>query len=151
VAEFAGNLANFLVHPLIYQRLFLQDRKKRVRIGGISENPSARKASGNDASLLKTEIAAPARSGRAHDDVIHQMELQDSAGFEKSPSEAHIGFRRRRITRWMIVHQDEGIGRMRDHRLKDFSWVCEGLIDRPLTNRADLNEMLLGVEKKDRC
>ena len=45
------------------------------------------------------------------------------------------------------MHQDEGIRRMDDHRLKDLSRVGEGLIYRPLTNRADLNEMLLGVEK----
>lgn len=49
----------------------------------------------------------------------------------------------------MIVHQDERVGRMDDHRLKDLSRVGEGLIDRPLTNRADLNEVLFGVEKND--
>jgi hypothetical protein len=36
-----------------------------------------------------------------------------------------------------------------DHRLKDFFWVGEGLIDRPLANRADLNEVLLGIQKND--
>ena len=47
------------------------------------------------------------------------------------------------------MHQDERIGRMDDHRLKDLSRMGEGLIDRPLTNRADLNEVLFGVEKND--
>ena len=49
----------------------------------------------------------------------------------------------------MIVHQDERIGGVRDHRLKDFSWVAERFIDAALANRADLNEVLLGVEKND--
>ena len=38
---------------------------------------------------------------------------------------------------------------MRDHRLKDFSWVAERFIDAALANRADLNEVLLGVEKNN--
>jgi hypothetical protein len=36
---------------------------------------------------------------------------------------------------------------MRDHRLKDFSGVSKRLIDGSLANRADLNEVLLCVEK----
>jgi hypothetical protein len=48
------------------------------------------------------------------------------------------------------VHQDKRISRVRNNRLKDFSWVGEGLIDAALTSGADLNEILLGVEKKDR-
>jgi len=31
----------------------------------------------------------------------------------------------------VIMRHDERIGGVRDHRLKDFSWVGEGLIDRP--------------------
>jgi hypothetical protein len=45
----------------------------------------ARKASGNDAALFEAEIVASARSGRTDDDVIYQLELQDSAGLENSP------------------------------------------------------------------
>ena len=53
-----------------------------------------RKASASDATFFVTEIAAPARCGSTDDDVIHQMKLQDSAGFENSPGKPQIGFRR---------------------------------------------------------
>ena len=38
---------------------------------------------------------------------------------------------------------------MRDHRLKDFSRMAQRFIDTALANRADLNEVLFGVEKDD--
>ena len=47
------------------------------------------------------------------------------------------------------MHHDEGIGGVDDHRLKDFSRMGERFIDTALANRADLNEVLLGVEKDD--
>ena len=108
---------------------------------------SVGKASSNEAGFVKAEIAAPAGGWRTDDDVIYQPELEDSAGFENSPGESHIGFGRGRISRGVIVHHDEGIRRVRDHRLKDFSWVAERFIDAALAHRAGLNEMLLGVEK----
>lgn len=58
--------------------------------------------------------------------------------------------RKGRVARGVIVHQDEGVGRIRDHRLIGFSRLGEGLIDRPLTNRADLNEVLLALRRKTR-
>jgi hypothetical protein len=68
---------------------------------------SIRKASGNDAALFEAEIVAPARGGRTDDDVIQQVELQDSAGLENPPSEPHIGLGRGGVTRRVIVHQNE--------------------------------------------
>jgi hypothetical protein len=61
---------------------------------------AARRASRNDAPFLEAEIAAAAGSRHPDDDVIDQMNLQDSAGFENSPSKTHVSFRRRRITRY---------------------------------------------------
>ena len=58
---------------------------------------SLKKASSDDASFFETEIAAPPRSRGAYDDVIHQLDRQDSAGFENSPGEAQISLRRRRV------------------------------------------------------
>ena len=49
----------------------------------------------------------------------------------------------------MIVHHNEGIRGVRDHRLKDFSWVAERFIDTALANRADLNQVLFGIQKSD--
>jgi hypothetical protein len=103
----------------------------------------------NDAGFFEAEIAAPARSGCADDDEIYQLKLQNSAGFENSPGKPQIRFRRRRITGGMIVHQDEGVGRVSDHGLKDFSRVAERFVHAALAHRADLNEVLLGVEKND--
>ena len=52
----------------------------------------------------------------------------------------------------MIVDHDERIGGVRDHWLKDFSWVGERLIDGALTNRTDLNEVLFGQPRiSPRC
>ena len=97
------------------------------------------KASGNDASLLETEIAASTRSRSADNDVIQQLELQDSAGFENSPGKAHIGLGRGGVTRRVVVYHDEGISGVGDHRLKDFSWMGQRLIDAALADRADLD------------
>src|SRR5215469_132030 len=74
-----------------------------------------RKALSNDAGFLKTEIAAPAQCRRTDDDVVHQLEQQDPAGFENPPGEPQIGFGRGGITGGMIVHQDEGIFGVCDH------------------------------------
>jgi len=104
------------------------------------------KASKNDASLLKAKIAAPPRSRHTDDDVIHQMELEDSASVQNSPGKAHIRFGRGGVTRRVVVHHDEGIRGVSDHGFKDFSWVAERFIVTALANRADLNEVLLGVE-----
>ena len=47
------------------------------------------------------------------------------------------------------MHQDEGVGGEYNRRLKDFARMRERLIDTALANRADLNEVLFGVEKDD--
>jgi hypothetical protein len=47
-------------------------------------------ASSDDAGFFEAEIAVPAESRHSNDDVIHQMELQNCAGFENSPGKAHI-------------------------------------------------------------
>ena len=49
------------------------------------------KASCNDAGFFKAEILASARFWGADDDVIDQIDLEDSGGFGNSPGEAHIG------------------------------------------------------------
>jgi hypothetical protein len=101
---------------LIVVRCVLRVRCARL-IWGRSE------ASGNDASLFETEIATASRSRRTDDDVIKQLNLQDPAGLENSPGEPHIGFGRGRVSRGMIVHHYEGLRGVRDHWLKDFSWM----------------------------
>jgi hypothetical protein len=60
---------------LIVVRCVLRVRCARL-IWGRSE------ASRNDASLFETEIAISPRGGSADDDLIQQLELKDSAGFE---------------------------------------------------------------------
>ena len=105
--------------------------------------------SSDNTTFFETEIAAPARSGRTDDDVIYQLELEDSAGLENSASKPHISLTRRSVAGWMVMHHDEGIRGVRDHGFKDFSWVAERFIDAALANRADLNEVLLGVEKNN--
>ena len=47
------------------------------------------------------------------------------------------------------MHHDEGIRGVRDHGLKDFSRVAERFIDAALAHRADLDQVLLGVEEND--
>jgi hypothetical protein len=59
-------------------------------------------ASSDDATFLETEIAAAAGSRHPDDDVIDQMELQDSAAFENSSGEAHVRLRRGRVTGYAV-------------------------------------------------
>jgi hypothetical protein len=51
----------------------------------------------------------------------------------------------------MIVNRDEGVGRVNDHRLKDFSWLIEGLIHTALADRADLNEVVVNTRHFDKA
>ena len=51
----------------------------------------------NDTTLLETEVAAAAGCRHADDNVIHQLELEDSAGFKNSSGKAHIRFGRGRL------------------------------------------------------
>jgi hypothetical protein len=44
--------------------------------------------------FFETEIAISPRGGSADDDVIQQLDLQNSAGFENSPGKEHIRFGR---------------------------------------------------------
>ena len=71
--------------------------------------------------------------------MIDEIQLQDSASLVDPAREPQIGLRRGWIAARVIVHQDERIGRMGDHRLKDFSRVSERFIDRSLANRGDLD------------
>ena len=89
-------------------------------------------ASSDDAGFLEAEITIPARCGSADNDVIHQLELEDSASLQNFSGEAHISLRRGWIAARMVVHQDERVSGVRDHRLKDFSWVAERFIDTAL-------------------
>jgi hypothetical protein len=60
-------------------------------------------ASRNHTRLFKTEIATPARSGRADNDMIDQLQLEDSARFHNSAAEAQISFRRGGISARMVM------------------------------------------------
>lgn len=71
--------------------------------------------------------------------MIDEIQLENSARFVDAASQPQIGFGRGGVTRWVIVDHDEGIGGVRDHRLKDFSRVGEGLIDSALANCGDLD------------
>ena len=51
--------------------------------------------------------------------MIDEAQLQDSADFVNAAREPGIGAGRGRVTRWVIVHQDEEVGRMLDDRLKN--------------------------------
>jgi hypothetical protein len=72
--------------------------KARSSDSGKSHRQGA--ALSDNAGFFKTEIAAAARGGHTDDDVIHQLEPKDSAGFENSPGEADIGFARAWFSRY---------------------------------------------------
>ena len=63
------------------------------------------------------------------------MELQYSAAFENSPGEAHIRFRRRRVTGGVIMDHDEGVRGEHNRRLKHFARMRERLVDTALAER----------------
>ena len=114
-------------------------------IGGKSGE--SRKASRNDASLLVAELATPTRSRRADDDVIDQLELEDSTGFKNSAGEPQISSRRRWIPARMVVDHDEGICAKGDYWFEDFTRVSQSFVEGSLTDRDHLDEFLLGVEQ----
>ena len=60
-------------------------------------------ASANDATFLQAKIAVPSRCRGANDDVINQLELENSAGFDGSSGEADIRFRRTRVAARVIM------------------------------------------------
>src|SRR5260370_42383228 len=77
------------------------------------------------------------------------MKLQYSAAFENSPGEAHVRFRRRRVTGGMIVHQDEGVGGENNRRLKHFTRMRERLVHTALADGGDLDQLLFSIQKND--
>ena len=81
--------------------------------------------------------------------MIHEIELQNPASLVDPAREPQIGVGRGGIAAWVVVYQDERVGRMHDHWLKDFSRVGKRFIDGALTNRADFNEVLFCIEKDD--
>jgi hypothetical protein len=54
-------------------------------------------ASSDDACFLKAEITISFWCRGANDDVINQLELEDSAGFDNSSGEVDIRFRGARV------------------------------------------------------
>lgn len=62
------------------------------RIEAVSRGRNV--ASGDDAAFLEAEIARASCSRFANDDVIDQLDLQDSASFIDPTSKPHISLRR---------------------------------------------------------
>ena len=106
-------------------------------------------ASANDAGFFEAEIAAASRGRGANDDVINQLKLKNSAGFERSSREADIRFRRIRVTAGVIMDHHEAVGRMENDGLKDFASVGERLIHSALAHGSDFDQMLLGVKENN--
>ena len=104
-------------------------------------------ASRNDASLLKAEVTAAPVCRGTDDDVIDQLELKDSAGFESPAGEPQIGLGRGGIAAGVIVHHDESEGAEGDDRFEDFPRVSQGFVERSLAYGNHLDELLLGVNK----
>jgi hypothetical protein len=90
---------------------YSQYRRRKARLHCCSPYSmwasAACRALCDDARLLKAEILASPRGWGADNDVVHQIDLQDSGGFENSPGETHIGFRRARITGWLCTMMNE--------------------------------------------
>lgn len=68
-------------------------------------------ASGNDAGFFEAEIAAASRGRGTNDDVIDQLELEDSTGFKNSAGGAQISFRRGGIGARVVVDHNEVVKR----------------------------------------
>ena len=78
------------------------DAYKPLTLAGKSHRqgtpPKKVAASSDDAGFLEAEIAISLWCRGANDDVINQLELENSAGFDGSSSEADIRFRRTRCS-----------------------------------------------------
>jgi len=106
-------------------------------------------ASSDDASLFETKVAAAPGSRTSDSDMINEVKLQNPAGFADPTCEAKIGFGRGRVSGGMIMHHDEGIGRMSDYRLKNFARMGGSFVESTLADGSDLDQVLLRVKEND--
>src|ERR1700693_2263653 len=54
-----------------------------------------------------------------------------------------------RISARMIVQEDDGSGRLPDRRTKHFAGMDNGLVQAPLGNFNDFNELVPGIQESD--
>ena len=76
-----------------------------------------------DAALLQGD---PAPGAVPHDDVIEDLDPQEGAPGHKPPGQGDVFAGRLRITRRMIVNQQDGGGLVGDRRTKDLAGLCCG-------------------------
>ena len=80
------------------------------------------------ACLFETEITGTGVRWRADDDVIEQLDLQKLGGFGQASRQAVVSLARLRITGWMIVHNDDCVGRVSDRGSKNLPRMRDALI-----------------------
>ena len=84
--------------------------------------------------FLEAEVSRPAGNRLSNDQVIKEVDLQDPCAGNNSFRELHIGLRRTRIARGVIVYQHESKGRMDDRRTENFAGMRKRCVHRSLGN-----------------
>ena len=79
--------------------------------------------------------------------MVQELDLQKASAFGNASCQPEIDVTRRRIAGWVVVNQDEGVGRMADRRLEDFSGVSKAFVQCSFRNLADGDQAEPGVQQ----
>src|SRR5437868_2937194 len=91
---------------------FLNDFEEPPRLLGI--NPALQKIS---------QLSQRGKIGIADDDMVEHFDFKELSGTDKIAGDFDVSLRRRRLSAWMIVHEDD-CGRCGNNRCsKDFAWM----------------------------
>ena len=85
----------------------------------------------------------------ADDDVVEHLDAERPRHLHDLPGHLHIGLRRRRIARGMIVHQDERGGRQFERALDHLARIDRRVVDRALLQHLVGDQLVLLVEEQD--
>ena len=94
-------------HPLIESLSFLLESTVRV---DQDVQVSSLVTLCDHAGFLEAEISLAAIHRLTNDHVIEELDLENPGGFANPACEPQISFTRLRVTRWVVMYQDEGVG-----------------------------------------
>jgi hypothetical protein len=84
--------------------------------------------------FLKAEVSRAIIDRLADDDMIEEINLENSCTGCDSPGDSQIRFGRVHGTRWVIVHQYETVRRVRNYRPENVSWIRKRCVHRSLSD-----------------
>ena len=84
----------------------------------------------------------------ADDQVVVHRDAERLGGIDDVAGDRDVGFRRGRIARGMVVHQDQGGGVEFEGALDDFARIDRGVVDRTALLPLMFDQRVLAVEEQ---